>query len=69
MGTLRSYLVNAALYWAPLIVVASYFKGAPWWTLFPVVGVILVLAALVWLTVRLCGKHGGELGRKLTRPL
>lgn len=69
MGIFWSYLIRATLYWAPLIIVASWVKGAPWWTPFPLLGVILVLASGTWLAVFLCRRYGGELGRKLTEPL
>ena len=69
MGTFRSYLLDAVLFWSPLVIAASWLKGAPWWTAFPVVGFFAALAAVVWIAGAICSRYGGELGRKLTRPL
>lgn len=66
---IRSYLLSAVFYWGPLVIVASWFKGAPWWTPFPILAVIVALAALIRAVSFLCARHGGELGRKLTEPL
>ena len=68
MGNFVSYVLNWAFYVAPMLIALCVLKGVPIWYALPIIGIVMAIAAFSWAVVTLC-RHGGELGRKLTRPL
>ena len=69
MGNFVSYVLNWAFYVAPMLIALCVLKGVPVWYALPIIGIVMAIAAFSWAVVTLCRRHGGELGRKLTRPL
>lgn len=63
------YLLGVFMWWAPLVGASCVVKGAPLWMAFPILGAIMGIALLAFLLVLVLRRYGGNLGRKLTRPL
>ena len=69
MGNFVSYVMRWAVWIAPIPVTLCVLKGKPLWFALPVIGLAMFAATISWLATLICCRHGGDLGRKLARPL
>ncbi len=69
MGKFVSYVLNWAFYVAPMLIALCVLKDVPIWYALPIIGAVMVIAAFSWSVLTVCRRHGGDLCRKLTRPL
>ena len=69
VGKFVSYVLTWVLYVAPMLIALCVLKGVPIWYALPIIGTVASIAAFSWAILAICRRYGGELGRKLTRPL
>ena len=57
------------MYVAPMLIALCVLKGAPIWYALPIIGFVIAVAAVSWGALTICRRNGGDLCRKLTKPL
>ena len=66
---LRTYVFNAFCYGLPPSLVATFHRGGEWW-MAPATGALFAaVGALIWCIATAVIRYGGDLGRKLARPV
>lgn len=67
--SLLKYVAGAFAISAPSAVAIAAVRNAPLWMGVAVAAMVSCASVLPWLGLFICREYGGDLGRKLTRPL